>query len=72
MWALPSEAPAPLTYGGQVNPEAIKDRSKTLRDLSKAKRRAFASRYLGKTVEVLFEQQDATFRHLFGLLDYEI
>ena len=45
---------------GQVNPEVIKERSKTLRDLSRAKRRAFASRYLGREVEVLFEQQDAT------------
>jgi threonylcarbamoyladenosine tRNA methylthiotransferase MtaB len=45
---------------GQVPPEAIKERSKRLRDLSRAKRRAFASRYLGREVEVLFEQQDAT------------
>jgi threonylcarbamoyladenosine tRNA methylthiotransferase MtaB len=45
---------------GSVNPEVIKERSKRLRTLSKAKRRAFASRYLGRDVEVLFEQQDST------------
>ena len=36
----------------------IKARSQALRDLSVAKRRAFASRYLSEDVEVLFEQQD--------------
>jgi threonylcarbamoyladenosine tRNA methylthiotransferase MtaB len=44
----------------QVNPEVIKERSKRLRDLSRAKRRAFASQYLGRKVEVLFEQKDET------------
>ena len=45
---------------GHINPEVIKERSKRLRTLSKAKRRAFASRYLGQDIEVLFEQQDST------------
>jgi threonylcarbamoyladenosine tRNA methylthiotransferase MtaB len=43
---------------GHVSPHVIKERSQALRALSAAKRRAFATRYLGKEVEVLFEQQD--------------
>ena len=43
---------------GHVNPHVIKERSQALRRLSTQKRREFASRYLGKSVAVLFEQQD--------------
>jgi threonylcarbamoyladenosine tRNA methylthiotransferase MtaB len=43
---------------GHVNPEVIKARSKRLRTLSRAKRRQFQSRYVGKEVSVLFEQRD--------------
>lgn len=43
---------------GHVPPEIIKERSRRLRDLSIRKRRRFASRYLGREVEVLFEQRD--------------
>jgi len=43
---------------GHVHSHVIKERSQALRRLSSAKRRAFASRYLGKSVDVLFEQQD--------------
>ena len=43
---------------GHVRPDVIKARSQALRELSTAKRRAFASRYLSEDVEVLFEQQD--------------
>ena len=43
---------------GQVKPESIKERSQRLRLLSRRKRKGFASRYLGRVVEVLFEQQD--------------
>jgi threonylcarbamoyladenosine tRNA methylthiotransferase MtaB len=43
---------------GHLHPETIKERSRRLRALSRNKRRAFASRYLGREVEVLFEQQD--------------
>jgi threonylcarbamoyladenosine tRNA methylthiotransferase MtaB len=43
---------------GHVHPETIKDRSRRLRDMSKAKRRGFYSRYLGRRVSVLFEQKD--------------
>ena len=44
----------------QLHPEVIKERSRRLRALSRRKRRAFASRYLGREVEVLFEQQGAS------------
>jgi threonylcarbamoyladenosine tRNA methylthiotransferase MtaB len=43
---------------GHVNPEIIKERSLRLRDKSKGKRRAFCSRYVGRRVSVLFEQQN--------------
>ncbi len=43
---------------GHVAPEVIKERSRRLRTLSRRKRRAFAERYIGRPVEVLFEQQD--------------
>jgi threonylcarbamoyladenosine tRNA methylthiotransferase MtaB len=43
---------------GHVSPEAIKERSGRLRELSASKRRAFAQRYVGGEVEVLFEQID--------------
>ncbi|HEX9725139.1 MAG TPA: tRNA (N(6)-L-threonylcarbamoyladenosine(37)-C(2))-methylthiotransferase MtaB [Vicinamibacteria bacterium] len=43
---------------GHVHPEVIKERSQRLRALSRRKRRQFGSRYLGRKVEVLFEQQD--------------
>ena len=41
-----------------VPTETIKDRSQRLRDLSCQKRRAFAQRYVGSEIEVLFEQKD--------------
>ncbi len=43
---------------GHVNPEVIKARSKRLRALSRAKRRNFQSRYVGRELSVLFEQID--------------
>ncbi len=43
---------------GHVHPEVIKERSRRLRALSRRKRRRFASRYLGRAVDVLFERQD--------------
>jgi threonylcarbamoyladenosine tRNA methylthiotransferase MtaB len=43
---------------GHVKPEIIKERSQRLRDMSKVKRRAFSSRYLGREVSVLFERRD--------------
>jgi threonylcarbamoyladenosine tRNA methylthiotransferase MtaB len=41
-----------------VPSEAIKSRSQRLRDLSAEKKRAFALRFVGSEVEVLFEQKD--------------
>jgi len=41
-----------------VGSQTIKERSQALRALSTSKRQAFARRYLGSRVEVLFEQQD--------------
>jgi len=43
---------------GHVHPERIKERSARLRQLGRRKRQAFAERYLGREVEVLFEQQE--------------
>ncbi len=43
---------------GQVPTETIKERSERLRELSSKKRRAFAERFVGREVEVLFEQKD--------------
>jgi threonylcarbamoyladenosine tRNA methylthiotransferase MtaB len=42
----------------QVPTGTIKERSERLRDLSFRKRRAFAERFVGREVEVLFEQKD--------------
>ncbi len=44
--------------GGHGATEAIKERSESLRELSAAKRRRFAERFVGSEVEVLFEQKD--------------
>jgi threonylcarbamoyladenosine tRNA methylthiotransferase MtaB len=41
-----------------VPTEAIKERSERLRDLSASRRRAFGERFVGREVEVLFEQKD--------------
>ncbi len=41
-----------------VSSAVIKERSRALRELSAAKRKAFAERYVGRSVEVLFEQQN--------------
>jgi len=43
---------------GHVHPQTIKERSQVLRALSTVKRREFASRHIGRDVEVLLEQQD--------------
>ena len=45
-------------HDGHVGSNVIKERSQALRDLSARKKRAFGERFLGNTVEVLFEQQD--------------
>jgi threonylcarbamoyladenosine tRNA methylthiotransferase MtaB len=43
----------------QVSPRAITRRRQLLAELSRAKRIAFYQRYIGRTVKVLFEVQDA-------------
>ena len=47
---------------GHLPPQVIAERSRELRARSDARRRAFARRHRGRTVEVLFEQQDAAGR----------
>jgi threonylcarbamoyladenosine tRNA methylthiotransferase MtaB len=49
-----------VRHGPHVSPHVIKERSERLRHLSATKRREFASRFLGREVEVLFEQQDGS------------
>jgi threonylcarbamoyladenosine tRNA methylthiotransferase MtaB len=41
-----------------VPPAAVKERSRTLAELSRAKRMAFYQQHVGRTVDVLFETQD--------------
>jgi threonylcarbamoyladenosine tRNA methylthiotransferase MtaB len=54
----------------QVSEEEKKRRTQRLRALGAAKRRAFAERFLGKTLEVLVEErQDRETRHLVGFSD---
>lgn len=43
---------------GHLQSETIKERSRRLRDLSATMRLRFSRRYLGRQVDVLFEQQD--------------
>jgi len=43
------------TYPGQVDPRTAQRRSETIRQLADAKQRAYHARYLGKTLDVLFE-----------------
>ncbi len=54
----PREGTPAATMTGRVSPEIIKQRSRVLRTLSQQKRRAFYARYIGRTVTVLFEQQE--------------
>ncbi len=46
------------SLSAHLAPEVIAERSRTLRALSDGRRAEFARRHLGRTVEVLFEQQD--------------
>ncbi len=52
----PGTAAARMTDA--VPPAVIKERSRTLAELSRAKRMAFYQRHVGRTVDVLFETQD--------------
>ncbi len=49
---------AAARMGGTVPATTIKSRGKVLAELSRAKRLAFYQRYVGRTVDVLFETQD--------------
>ncbi|HYM37252.1 MAG TPA: tRNA (N(6)-L-threonylcarbamoyladenosine(37)-C(2))-methylthiotransferase MtaB [Nitrospiraceae bacterium] len=49
---------AAARMAGAVPATTIKSRSKTLADLSRAKRLAFYQHYVGRTVDVLFEAKD--------------
>jgi threonylcarbamoyladenosine tRNA methylthiotransferase MtaB len=52
----PGTAAARMT--GAVSPATVKARSRTLAELSRAKRMAFYQRYVGSAVDVLFETKD--------------
>jgi len=57
-------------YPDQVHPAAKKERSQRLRALGQAKRRAFAERFLGDTVQILLEGKREKARQLLsGLTD---
>jgi len=52
-------------FGGRVKPEEIKRRAAAMRELGEQKRRAFARRFHGSRLRVLFEEADAG-GHLHG------
>lgn len=54
----PRKGTKAATFPHQVHPETIKQRSQILRNLSAQKRRAFYSKYIGKSVSVLFERKE--------------
>jgi threonylcarbamoyladenosine tRNA methylthiotransferase MtaB len=57
-------------YPDQVHPMAKKERSQRLRTLGQAKRRAFAERFLGDTVQILLEsKRDKAGQLLSGLTE---
>jgi threonylcarbamoyladenosine tRNA methylthiotransferase MtaB len=57
-------------YPDQVHPIAKKERSQRLRALGQAKKRAFAERFLGNTVDILLEgKRDKVRQLLSGLTE---
>jgi threonylcarbamoyladenosine tRNA methylthiotransferase MtaB len=57
-------------YADQVHPQAKKERSQRLRALGQAKKRAFAERFLGRSLDVLLEgKRDKSHRLLSGLTE---
>jgi len=57
-------------YPDQVQPAAKKERSHRLRQLGQIKRRAFAERFLGRTVDILLEgKRDRGRQRLSGLTE---
>jgi threonylcarbamoyladenosine tRNA methylthiotransferase MtaB len=60
-------------YPGQVHPAAIKERSRLLRGLAQAKKRAFAERFIGQKLAILLEgKRDKTRHWLSGLTEHYI
>jgi threonylcarbamoyladenosine tRNA methylthiotransferase MtaB len=60
-------------YPGQVHPAAIKERSRRLRELAQAKKRAFAERFIGQELIILLEGKRDKARHLLsGLTEHYI
>jgi threonylcarbamoyladenosine tRNA methylthiotransferase MtaB len=53
-------------YPDQVHPEAKKARSQRLRALGRAKKRAFAERFLGRSLDILLEGKRDRARHLLS------
>jgi threonylcarbamoyladenosine tRNA methylthiotransferase MtaB len=57
-------------YPGQVHPAATKERSRRLRELGQAKKRAFARRFLGRELTILLEgKRDKPRQFLSGLTE---
>ena len=60
-------------YPGQVQPAMTKERSRRLRELAQAKKRAFAERFLGQERAILLEgKRDKTRQFLSGLTEHYI
>ena len=60
-------------YPGQVPPTATKERSRCLRELAEAKKKAFAERFLGQEMVILLEgKRDKTRQFLSGLTEHYI
>jgi threonylcarbamoyladenosine tRNA methylthiotransferase MtaB len=55
----PREGTKAASFPNRVASEITKQRSQKLRELSKQKRRKFYTSYIGKVVNVLFEQKEA-------------
>jgi threonylcarbamoyladenosine tRNA methylthiotransferase MtaB len=60
-------------YPGQVHPAAVKERSRRLRELGQAKKRAFAERFIGRELAILLEGKRDKARHvLSGLTEHYV
>ena len=60
-------------YPGQVQPAVTKERSRRLRELAQAKKKAFAERFLGQERVILLEgKRDKTRHFLSGLTEHYI
>jgi threonylcarbamoyladenosine tRNA methylthiotransferase MtaB len=60
-------------YPGQVHPTATKERSRRLRELAQAKKKAFAERFIGQELTILLEgKRDQARQFLSGLTEHYI